>query len=92
MGALAKSAVLQLAFQFTISNSGKTYTKGNAGVATANRVVAKVVDLSCELKISTYKSNSVSDNLWYQSKWTGKVDGQGQSSKSGDWSTFLTTM
>lgn len=88
MGKMAKSATPQIAFQYTISNVDKTYAKGAFATTTLNRVVNIALTLSCELKISTYKTDALSDVLWYQSKWTGKVDGSGQASKSGAWSSF----
>jgi hypothetical protein len=38
MGALAKSASLQLAFQFSLSNTGKALALGDQGTATNNIV------------------------------------------------------
>jgi hypothetical protein len=57
MGKLAKSANLQLAFQFSISNSGKGYLNGNANEATKQIVTTTAKTLSCELKINTYKAS-----------------------------------
>jgi len=56
VGALAKSASLQLAFQFTISNIGKSISLGTASDATKNTVQLKAKTLACELKIYTYTS------------------------------------
>lgn len=75
MGKLAKSASLQLSFQFSISNSGKTYKGGAKADATKSVVVATSKTLSCELKINTYATESTSTVNWYQSAWTANVDG-----------------
>lgn len=75
MGKLAKSASLQLAFQFSITNSGKTFTWGNHDVADTNFVKSTAKTLSCELKINTYASESTSTVNWYQATWTAAVDG-----------------
>lgn len=90
---MAKSATPQIAFQYTVSNTCKSYSKGLKAAADANYVVNIAKTLACELKISTRGATDlVSDVVWYQSKWTGMVDGNTQASKSGQWSTFLTTM
>jgi hypothetical protein len=57
IGALAKSANLQLAFQFSISNSGKGYLNGAANEATKQIVTTTAKTLACELKINTYKAS-----------------------------------
>jgi len=75
MGKLAKSANLQLAFQYTISSVGKAYTKAAASTTTANHVITLAKTLSCELKISTWSTAATSANLWYQSKFLTNIDG-----------------
>lgn len=70
MGKLAKSSNLQLAFQYTLTNVGKSYTKGDLSVATNNQVKLVAKTLTCELKISTWATATTSTNLWYQSKFT----------------------
>jgi hypothetical protein len=85
-GKLAKSANLQLAFQFHITNAGKTFPLGDATTTpTNNRVNLKALTLSCELKINTWGSATTSTVLWYQSKFTTQIDGNTQASKSGHW-------
>jgi hypothetical protein len=85
-GKLAKSANLQLAFQFHITNSGKTLPMGDStSDATKGRVNLIALTLSCELKVSTWASATTSTVLWYQSKFTTQVDGNTQASKSGHW-------
>jgi len=75
-GKLAKAANLQLAFQYTIGNVGKTLPLGDpSGDATKNIVNAVSKTLSCEIKINTYTSGTSSAVLWYQSKFTTNVDG-----------------
>merc|ERR1712151_1170274 len=69
MGALAKSASLQLSFQFAITNAGKSYAQGVASDATKQIVITKAKTLTCELKIHTYTSATSSAVNWYQSAW-----------------------
>lgn len=85
VGALAKSASLQLAFQYTISSAGKTLALGVINDATKNVVQLKSLTLQCELKIYTFTSTTSSAVLWYQSKFTGNVDGNTQSNANGKW-------
>jgi len=85
VGALAKSASLQLAFQYTISSIGKTLSLGAASDATKNTVQLIALTLACELKIYTYTSATSSAVLWYQSKFTGNIDGNTQSNANGKW-------
>jgi hypothetical protein len=85
VGALAKSASLQLAFQYTISSVGKTITLGAINDATKNTVQLKALTLACELKIYTFTSATSSAVLWYQSKFTGNIDGNTQSNANGKW-------
>jgi hypothetical protein len=73
VGALAKSANLQLAFQFTISNVGKGFNM-NGNTATHGVVTGVSTTVGCELKINTYTSATASSELWYQSKATVNVD------------------
>jgi len=90
IGALAKSANLQLAFQYSISNTGKAYAQGNANVATAQIVQLVAKTLSCELKINTQgATDKVSDVNWYQATFTTNIDGNTQTSKSGQWQSFI---
>ena len=93
MGKLTKGSNLQLAFQYTISNQGKTFPKGLKSDATKNRVNAVALTLSCELKVNTYSTatTSADANNWYQSKFSTPVDGNGQSSNFGHFSSFLVT-
>lgn len=81
---LAKPSI-QLAFQYTIGNAGKTYTKGTKNDADKNYVVQVAKALSCEMKINTYSSDTSSAVLWYQAKFSTPIDGFGQNSKSGRW-------
>lgn len=85
IGELKKSANLQLAFQYTISNTGKTFVDGDHNTATNNIVGLVAKTLSCELKINTYTTAKTSGdaNNWYTSKFTTKVDGDGQTSNFG---------
>jgi len=85
IGALTKGANLQLAFQYTISNAGKVFTAGDKDTATNNIVTLVAKTLSCELKINTYTDAKTSGNAnnWYTSKFTTKVDGDGQASNFG---------
>jgi hypothetical protein len=85
VGALAKSASLQLAFQYTIASTGKTLSLGAINNAAKNTVQLKALTLQCELKIYTFTSTTSSAVLWYQSKWTGNVDGNTQSNANGKW-------
>lgn len=89
VGALAKSASLQLAFQYHISNIGKTLSLGAASDATKNTVQLIAKTLTCELKIYTYTSATSSAVLWYQSKFTGNIDGNTQSNANGKWQSFI---
>jgi len=79
VGALAKSANLQLAFQFTISQVGKGMDLGGT-TATHGVVTGVATSVICELKISTHKTAAtattaaVSSELWYQAKVTVPVD------------------
>jgi hypothetical protein len=89
MGKLAKSANLQLAFQFSISNSGKGYLNGNANEATKQIVTTTAKTLACELKINTWKATKDSTTNWYQATFTTNIDGNTQTSKSGQWQSFI---
>merc|ERR1711976_200633 len=91
MSALAKSASLQLAFQFSISNKGKALALGEPGTAGTGFVVNIAKKLTCELIINTWSTKATSANKWYQSKLEAAIDGDGQTSKSGQWSSFLVT-
>jgi hypothetical protein len=75
MGALAKSAVLQLAFQFSLSNTGKTYTNGAANAPDKQIVKQVAKKLTCELKINTWASATTSTVNWYQAKFEVPIDG-----------------
>lgn len=90
MEKLAKDSTHQLAFQYTISNTGKSLPLGDpTNDATKNIVNTVSKTLSCELKINTYTSATSSAVLWYQSKFTAQVDGNTRTSKSGQWSSFI---
>jgi hypothetical protein len=84
MGALAKPTV-QLAFQFTINNQGKTFALDNTDT-TKNQVVVAVTSMDCTLTISTWGTTSTSDQVWYSSKYTVNVDTVGG---AGKWSSFI---
>lgn len=84
MGAIASGSKMSLAFQFAITNTGKSFKTGATG-ATNNYVVQKVTSLACELSIDTYKSAGTSSTNWYLSTLTMSVDGNGESSRSGRW-------
>jgi len=79
VGALAKSANLQLAFQFTISQVGKGLDLSGTA-ATSGIVTGVSTSVICELKINTHKTAAtattaaVSSELWYQAKVTVPVD------------------
>lgn len=88
-GKLAKGAVLQLSFQFAIGNIGKSYLQGNAVDAPKQIVNTKAKTLACELKLNTYTSATSSAVTWYQATWTGNVDGNTQTSKNGQWQSFI---
>jgi len=65
LGKLAKSSNLQLAFQYSISNTGKAFALGTAVTATANIVAQVAKTLACELKVQTYKASKDSTTEWY---------------------------
>jgi hypothetical protein len=90
IGALAKDAVVKLAFQYSLSNTQKAYTAG-AWSGTNNYVVQKATTLDCEVKINTYTSATSSAVNWYQSKGSWKIDGHSQASRNGRFQTFLVT-
>lgn len=89
IGKLAAKAVLQLSFQFSLSNKGKSYTQGVAGTATNQIVITIAKTLSCELKINTFTSATNSAVNWYQSTWTANIDGNAETSKHGQWQSFI---
>jgi hypothetical protein len=85
MGKLAKSANLQLAFQYTLSNIGKNININVHATSTNNIVSLVALTLSCELKINTFGSTTSSSVLWYHSKFLTNIDGNTQGSKNGQW-------
>jgi hypothetical protein len=89
IGALAKSANLQLAFQYSISNVGKTCTLGAEGTTTNNLVKTIAKKLECTLSIGTYSADKLSATNWYTAKFETKIDGDGQTSNFGAWSSFI---
>jgi len=91
-GKLAKSANLQLAFQYTLSSIGKVYVTANDASVATNAIVQLIaLTLICELKVSTYTSATSSAVLWYQSKLTVNIDGNTQANKNGKWQSFYVT-
>lgn len=84
VGALAKSANLQLAFQFTLSNVGKGFVMGGTA-ATDGLITLVSTTVGCELKINTWTSATASSELWYQAKATVNVDPSG----TGAYSSFF---
>lgn len=89
VGKLAKSANLQLAFQFHINEAGKAYTKGVHATTTNNIVIAVALTLTCELKVGTWSAATASAKNWYQSMFTTNIDGNTQTSAFGSWSSFI---
>jgi hypothetical protein len=85
MGELAASSNLQLAFQYHLTNAGKTYKQGAHDAADTQIVNQIAKTLSCELKINTYTSSTSSAVNWYTATFTTNVDGNAQTSKSGKW-------
>lgn len=81
---------LELAFQFTIGNVGKSYTKGaTTDTTTKGVVVLTALTLGCELTVKTFSSVSSSAVTWYTAKWTGNIDGNTQDNKNGLWQSFI---
>lgn len=89
IGALAKSANLQLAFQYSISNIGKTCVLGDENTAENNLVKTIAKKLECTLSIGTYSAAKTSGTNWYTAKFETKIDGDGQTSKFGQWTSFI---
>lgn len=89
MGKVAKSANLQLAFQFHIGAIGKSYTKDVHATATNNIVVMTALTLSCELKIGTWSASKTSATNWYTSMFTTNIDGNTQTNANGKWQSFI---
>jgi hypothetical protein len=89
IGALAKSANLQLAFQYSISNIGKTCVLGDENTAENNLVKTIAKKLECTLSIGTYSAAKTSGTNWYTAKFETRIDGDGQTSKFGQWSSFI---
>lgn len=85
MGKLAASSNLQLAFQYHLTNAGKTYKQGGKDAADTQIVVQIAKTLSCKLEINTYTGATSSAVNWYTSTFTTNVDGNAQTSKSGQW-------
>ena len=62
---------------------------GTTATANANIVVTVAKTLKCKLTISTYTSATSSAVKWYESEASLNVDGNTETNKNGDWSSFI---
>lgn len=88
IGAITSGTKLGMSFQFAINNQAKTIAMDN--VAT-NSVQWVITQMTCTLKVNTWSSDSSSAVEWVSQAYTTKIDGSGQTSKFGEFSSFVAT-
>jgi hypothetical protein len=88
IGAISSGTKLGMSFQFAINNQAKTIAMDN--VAT-NSVQWAVTQMTCTLKVNTWSSDTSSAVEWVSQAYTTKIDGNGQTSKFGEYSSFVGT-
>jgi hypothetical protein len=88
IGAISSGTKLGMSFQFAMNNQAKVITF--AALAT-NSVQWAVTSLTCTLKVNTWSSDTSSAVEWVSQAFTTKVDGNGQTSKFGEFSSFVGT-
>jgi len=88
IGAISSGTKLGMSFQFAINNQAKSIT---LGAAATNSVQWAVTTLTCTLKVNTWSSDTSSAVEWVSQAFTTKVDGSGQTSKFGEFNSFVGT-
>jgi hypothetical protein len=88
IGAITSGTKLGMSFQFAINNQAKTIAMGN--VAT-NSVQWVITQMTCTLKVNTWSSDTSSAVEWVSQAYSTKIDGNGQTSKFGEFSSFVGT-
>jgi enamine deaminase RidA (YjgF/YER057c/UK114 family) len=88
IGAIATGTKLGLAFQFSLNNAAKSIDISDVAL---NSVQTAVTTLTCTLKVNTWTTDSSSTVEWVSQAYTTKVDGSGQTSKFGEYSSFIGT-
>jgi hypothetical protein len=88
IGAITSGTELKIAFQFSINNQDKSIAMGATGT---NSVTTVHTSLTCTLKVNTWTSDTASSTEWLSQAYTTVVDGVGQTSKFGEWTSFFAT-
>jgi len=88
IGAITSGTKLGMSFQFAINNQAKTIDMSNVNT---NSVQWVVTQMTCTLKVNTWSSDSSSAGEWVSQAYSTRIDGNGQTSKFGEWSSFVGT-
>jgi len=88
-GKLASGGKVEAAFQFYLTNIGKTYTAGTANDETKGTVQTIAKTLTCKLTISTFGTSTASNVPWYESSLILNIDGNTESNKNGLFQSFI---